>query len=436
MGFFIAFLLFAFGIFFHKRAKTWTTPESIFCYLWSVISFLASIRLFGLNEVRIMTWCIILVGSISFIFGTRIKLTISKKSEYIRRKWVKPNEFLPHKIFWILYLIVIVLVARELQQTIDLMQQGYTLDLIRQARLGVQKVGGYIAEPTTMSYILNYVRGAIQTILIAVGIEYFFGDMKANRKYLIAALLLVIADAFSDGGRWGIAYAALELFVCYSIFKKKNSINQTIQISNKAKIILAVLLIILIIAMDKVTTSRLSGNYIEHFYLYVCGCVPLLNIKIGYINSLNIFTYIFSGQYGIWSLIIPLIQNMVNHNFTTYIDALNVIQSAQQYEYISMDQTYNAFVTGFYYLYADFRWVGIILGMLMFGIVAGKLYRSAINPNNTGSVTPYLIITQMILKNIQTYPLTSNIYVFTFLLLIIFFLIRYKKTFKFNHINN
>ena len=47
--------------------------------------------------------------------------------------------------------------------------------------------------------------------------------------------------------------------------------------------------------------------------------------------------------------------------------------------------------------YADFRWLGVMMGMLLFGVIAGHYYRKATTDNNT-SIVPYLIISQMMIK--------------------------------------
>ncbi len=91
----------------------------------------------------------------------------------------------------------------------------------------------------------------------------------------------------------------------------------------------------------------------------------------------------------------------------------------------------NAFTTAFYYLYADFRFIGVIAGMFVFGIIAGNLYKNAKSTRRSSSIVPYLFILQIIVSSIQGYAFGSADIVFTFgIMLIIYFLSKYK--FKFH----
>ena len=75
----------------------------------------------------------------------------------------------------------------------------------------------------------------------------------------------------------------------------------------------------------------------------------------------------------------------------------------------------------FYYLYADFRIFGIIIGMTVFGLIAGYIYRKAKDLNDETSVIFYLIISQMIFKTIYGYPFASKIYFWAIILMFIIY---------------
>ena len=84
----------------------------------------------------------------------------------------------------------------------------------------------------------------------------------------------------------------------------------------------------------------------------------------------------------------------------------------QTYREIGDELVTNAFITPFYHLYADFRWIGVIVGMFLFGAVAGYLYKKAKYYMDGTQIVYYLIISQMIFKTLQTYPLTMKEYIF------------------------
>jgi oligosaccharide repeat unit polymerase len=425
LGFVVAFTLALIGISFQKMNKTWTNPTSIMCYFWSIICFSAALRLFGLYDVSLTVWFIILAGIFSFAIGSNIKVRFNKKYEYCPKNEVSIEQFISPKMYCILFIIVGVYATRSLITSIRLMKSGYTLDIIRQATMGAQEINGYTFDSSAGAFYLRYFCDGLQAILIASGIEYFFSDTKKNFKYLIAVLYLTIADSFANGGRWIIVYTAIEFVVGYFLLRDRNGEKNIVKITRKAKVALIIVIFILIYVMDKVTTSRLSGGFAQHFYIYLCGCIPFLNSKLKFLSTHNYWTIIFSGQYGIWSFIAPYIYKLTGKYITFYSDAIQVIGTTQTYELIGTGQEYNAFVSIFYYLYADFRWIGVVLGMLLFGIVAGNVFTYERKSKQTGKMTgvvPYLVVVQMILKSIQSYPLAANSYVVTILLLILFYL--------------
>lgn len=70
----------------YKKNGTIAAPEVLFCVEWIFISFLASLRLFGLYEVSWMTWMIVLAGSVSFLLGVSFGKRIIVKYQ-LMKKW-------------------------------------------------------------------------------------------------------------------------------------------------------------------------------------------------------------------------------------------------------------------------------------------------------------------------------------------------------------
>lgn len=420
MGYIAAILFIFIGVLFQKKDKTWTAPEVLFCYVWGIVSFFAALRLFDLSEVSFKAWFIIVVGTISFVLGARFKSSIGKQS--FDHMLYSGKTYLPKKMFWILFWIMFILVAKELMETIGLMKMGYSLGLIRNASYGDAEIKGYIRNTGYISVWLDVLRSAIQVIIIACGIEYFIIDIKKNKIYLLAVSFLVIADAFTTGGRWGIAYFIIELFVCYKIYWNRGIYGDKTIISPKAKrrIMLVLISLVTLILVVSIVRGVSIEDSVSYFYAYLCGCVPLLDIKLGEISSSGIWSIIFAGQYGLLTLLVPIFfKGLLGTDMPNiYEVTLSDVMTGQSYYDIGGGRRYNAFVTTFYYLYADMRWIGVVIGMFIFGQLMGILYRSTFNNQNKCTVVPYLIFTQMIIKSIQVYPFSSQVYVAVFLLMI------------------
>lgn len=88
----------------------------------------------------------------------------------------------------------------------------------------------------------------------------------------------------------------------------------------------------------------------------------------------------------------------------------------------------NAFITPFYHIYADFRWVGLVIGMFIFGSIASNIYKKVRYYADGEHIAYYLILAQMIFKTLQTYPLASKNYV---VILILIFIVEKKRGYKY-----
>lgn len=424
MGYIVALVALIIGLMNHLKKRTWVNPTSLFCYLWAVISFLAALCVYGINQASTRTWLVILCGILSFAIGSSIQFESRMNMDDKLYSDKAKVQLLSSKYYWLIFGIVIITLLGEVVSTIKLIQQGYQLSSIRLAKLGLTELNGYTKNRNLIyNYWIELVSG-FSTILVAVGIEYFFSSIKTNKKYLIAALVLVIFDAISEGGRWILAYAAIEFVVCYCL--KKDELKHEISIKRNMKIGLVSVCGVIAFLVNKITSLRSIDNSKQHFISYLCGCVPLLDKKLDYLHSNSIITISYSGLYGIWSYIMPYFNKMFGEIPLMYEKALDVRRNAQSFEYIGADVRFNAFSTSFYYLYADLSWVGVIIGMLFFGVVASKVYNNA-RTGTSNCVAPYLIVSQMILKTIQIYPLSSSSYFVVIVALIIINRIRLNK---------
>ena len=422
MGYIVSFLILIIGIMLQNNKKTWASPDVLFCYLWGIVCLAASFGFYGLYETSLKTWLIILIGVISFCVGAKFTVTFGVKSNRsIDSDDVLIDSFyyFSARIFWLLFVIVAILMVIELRTSIQLLQQGYSLAMIRDASYGMAEIAGYTAKSSSLEVLLGYIRSAIQVILIATGIEYFYNDMKHNKKYLVASLFIVLADTFTDGGRWGIVYFAVEFLVCFNLLKGQNKSISSMHVSKRMKRRIIAVVLVMLIIMIWVTKARWGGDIWQHFYVYLCGCVPYFDIRNAELCRDGFISFFYAGLNGLWSLILPTIHNWTGIGFDNFYQTMDCVMTTQKVVNIADGQTFNAFITCFWFLYADFRWIGLCFGMFIFGIGSNTVYNNTKTTIGTRSVAPYLIITQMIIKSIQIYPLASSMYVFVFVFMVI-----------------
>ena len=109
MGYIVVFVLLLLCLFEFVRHKTWTAPSVMFCAFWTLISFLASLRLYNLKSVETKTWLIVLIGVLSFVLGTKIIFRSKQPVNVLDGAAAgdhDQNGYLPKKLFWIVFIIV------------------------------------------------------------------------------------------------------------------------------------------------------------------------------------------------------------------------------------------------------------------------------------------------------------------------------------------
>ena len=412
MGFSVSIVLFFIAFMSYQKEKNIIAPVTMFCTEWGVITFLASLRLFSLYEVSLKTWVIILIGSVSFVlgckFGNKIKskqcLKYTKKSfEFDRKKYTK--------FFYIMLVLLILIKLLSLKESLNLLKKGVSLSLIRSASYGEIVLEGYTLATGLQYYITSIIGPVIELFFVALGIILFLTDIKKQKKIIVFILLYEIIQSLASGGRFSFAYLAIELLVCYGMMKKKRIMAFSISKKIKRTISLSLILIFGIIIFVSLARSQKLNEFAEQIYIYMCGDIFLLNQKLNTITSTSVWALGFAGGYGFWSLFftgliilgipLPALWNEVSTS----------VMNGQIPMYIGDGITMNAFVTPYYYLYADFRIIGVVIGMILFGVMSGFLYKKAKYSNNIGELIAYLIVTQMIFKTLHTYPLVSQVYV-------------------------
>ena len=437
MGYIVVFILLLLCIFEFVRHKTWTAPSVMFCAFWTLISFLASLRLYNLNSVEAKTWLIVLIGVLSFVLGTKV-IFRSKQPAHISGGTTEgdygQNGYLPKKVFWTLFIVVGLYTMGQIIQTIRLLQAGLSLYVIRDASFGLIKVEGYEYLEGALANFIRHLLSAIETILIATGIDFFFRNTQKNKLYIFTAIFLVLCSAISAGGRWILLYFVVEILVCRNILSSKKGKFRYLILPNKKHsgiFLTAIIFIAVIVAFLQISSNRGIENMGNHIYSYICGCIPLLDIKIKEIDQAGTISYFFAGQYGFWDFAMPALRRLTGYKFPLFFETtINHVMTGQDYKNIGSTY-YNAFTTAFYYLYADLRFIGVIIGMLVFGVIAGNLFQRAKSTRSSSAVVPYLFILQIIVNSIQIYAFGSVDSVFTFeTMIIIYFLSKHKVKLK------
>lgn len=419
MGYYLTIILIVIGFLCQKKHHTWICPESLFCYEWSIISFLASLRLFGLYEVGIKTWCIIGLGSISFVLGSGFGEKIKDGKKHSRYNEGVDIKVMNPKTFWVLILFIGLYYSFDLVESIKYMRQGITLGDIREASYGMNSIEGFNRKTGMFWEYLSLFVGVSELIVVAYGIYLFFSDTRNNYSCLIIVLLVETMKAFSNGGRFCLAYLIIELIVCLNIFNQNSEHKMKLSSKVTRVIIRAISILLLLIIVVTLIRGANSNELIKKYYRYLCGDVVFFDLHVKEISFSSLWSFPFAGLYGLWSVILPILNGLGMSYPNAYVSTINEYMDTQMFRQIGDGMYTNAFITPFYHLYADFRLLGVLIGMFLFGLVSGLFYKKVVKCKNSYSIVCYLYVSQMIFKSLQIYPFANKTYIFTLIVLLV-----------------
>lgn len=406
--------------------KNLFAPEVIFPAMWTVSTFLSSMRLYELDEIQDNRTCwIILIGTISFVIGSlsnqKLKRKIRSKNirEYnkaiLQTKDIKLL-FSEKFLFW-LFLFFLMFYVQDILRVINALRSGIGFDLLRGAYYGLNAGEEFNKSDSVLrTYISSFVMG-IQSVFSVVCIQYFTIDVKKYKKCFLYALVLLLITVFVSAGRLEIVMFALRVIVSFAI-SRGESINayiskkiDQIKLMKRQNIIIILLILGTVSAILYMTEQRGINSGVEfgrHIYIYLAGGITLMDKRLALLDY-NGFTYSAAGFYGLWSLVMPILHFIGFRYPDIYNNAVyGVIEPLQMPVRIGYKSYMNAFVTTFFHVFADFGWLGLFFGMFLWGTIAGKSFEGMKRDFFGSDTVIYLLFIGVMLLGINHYPFVSR----------------------------
>ncbi|MBE6555934.1 MAG: oligosaccharide repeat unit polymerase [Ruminococcaceae bacterium] len=400
MGYIIAAFCFFCAAVNYLATKKWHAPIVFFMSLWGVISLLAALKLFDLYEVSIRTWLLFLLGFVAFLLGCYFAKVL--RARPVANRGDRVLFSVRYSVFHVAIVIVVLVYLVYSWDALKLYLQGYGMDEVRLIYYDLQSVNGGASHGALMEIFRQYIVTPFELIVTPLCIVEY---MQNNRKrYLLCSVLLVLLNVVATGSRFVIAYYIIQLAIAFVVYKKR------IVMSRRMKRFVKLLLALTAAGIVLVTFLRAGTveNIVKKYYRYICGCIPYLDNRLGYIDSLGFFSAGIASFFGFVQPIWFVLQNLGIFGYSArYLQIIDTVLDTQVFVKIGWDTYTNAFVTPIYHLYADLGLIGIILGMMLFGMIAYGAYNGLERRFDVKSVTFYLIIARMLFKSIQFYPLTS-----------------------------
>ncbi len=401
-------------------------PDVIFPAMWAVATFLSSLRLYDIDEIRdSRTSWIILVGTLSFIFGSAASQKLKRKKETkISRRYNKEliqkkdiNFLIPERYLFWLFLFFIIFYIKDIFRVINALKSGIGFDLLRGAYFGLNVGENFNKSDSILkTYLSSFVMG-IQSVFSIVCIQYFTIDVKKYKKCFIYSAILLIIQVFISAGRLEMGVFAMQIMASFFSSRGNNISNyiskklERIKLLKRQNKILLLLLTILISAVLYITERRGIDSGVglrRHIYIYLSGGITLMDKRLAVLDYSG-FTYSAAGFYGFWSLILPVFHFIGFGYPNFYTNAVyHVIEPLQVPVQIGYKSYINAFVTTFFHVYADLGWVGLFLGMFLWGLIAGRSYVNMKKNFLSFDTTLYLLFIGTMLLGINHYPFVSR----------------------------
>ncbi|WP_065219521.1 MULTISPECIES: O-antigen polymerase [Butyricimonas] len=380
------------GVFFWRKRRDLWNPASVFLFLWALVVYLASLRLYNLIDISTKAYVFVLIGVVSFfigsLFGDNLRLSKKRVNQWYEINYNRMN---------IASIIIIVFSLFRILFILKLLSGGYSWWEIRlmstseEGGLGTLKGGN----------VSMFVHDCIIAPLMYLIVPTLFAELLVgarNKKFMILAVAAMTCYSISTVSRAVWAFSILYILFIVLLYRREYRFSKKVKRMMKYGIFVVFLLCIIIY---RITLMRnVEADVLTNMYSYITGCMPLLTLHLEEMTS-SIRTY---GAMSLNGFLYPIffVCNYL-HIFPypeAFVDAQFVKNSLEVFMPLSPHITMNAYVTLFYYFYIDFGYFGIFLGSFTFGYLCMKSYKCFKRDGDIRSLVLYLILMQFIVFSV------------------------------------
>jgi oligosaccharide repeat unit polymerase len=205
-------------------------------------------------------------------------------------------------------------------------------------------------------------------------------------------------------------YVALDLLFVYAFSNKGKLKRKT---SWKTRFLIVVGISILVAAFVLVTGADRVWNTI---YLYSCGCVTLLDVKLQEFDVIGIHTYGFTSLNGFFRPIATLLRSLTGvplHNSVALAEKY-LLMVEKPVPITTNGGFYNGFVSLFYPFFIDAGFIGVIIGSAVWGYVCERVYLKYKLRGAEIDIFLYLLILQAIAISMTRFAFVTYQYALAF----------------------
>lgn len=348
-------------------------PTFIFSMIWGLIFLIYKYNPYDISEASNDTLLCFGIGIGCFLIGTLLLGDIEytrNSCRYIRRKKGVPgrtyidNYYENKKAIIIMQMIGVAIFAYLGSHGVLSILSGNSISYIRYyLRLQIldSRINGmlitYIAEPI-LYFSLTYSAAKI-------GIHAFD---KYTSISLLLSIFMLIMELLTTGGRMGILYTMVCVFVSAVTYQKYSWDNHK---KTRIFILAGMLLLGGIYAMYGIALERGDNTFVNTVvYLYgPVGCFE--NYKSTFLENNYSFTWGLLSTQGFTRPVLKLF-GLSNCRFVENVNQAYALIDSETY---LNHHRFNSATSCFGYFYFDFGKIGIAVFSLLFGFICQKYYR-------------------------------------------------------------
>lgn len=400
-----------------KRKAKWYSPMVLMSALWFCIIFGSQLCLYNMNATSDRTYGIVGLGLLFYFIGCGFtkRYYIQEYSDTSKQMLLESFDF-NYKAILILCVICIAVLWKRVVLVTGLYAAGFTLDQIR------INFAELVIQDGFTGLLDNFVVHPVIFLLMPVAIVGYMlkgSRNKIGKIVLVLSFIIILLYAYCDGGR---AIFMLILFY-YFLANSFVSVGYGEQNNKKFKkiITIAVLVTIVFSIINYLSDQRnttMSAD--QSFYSYLCGCMPHLDLRLSQLDLSGYNSYGLSFLRGPIESLLFFLKNL--HLIGQYPDwfVANKTQLDVS-EFVDIgSQNYNAFVTPFYYFYADFGYIGVALESLVFGAISQKLFDNAETGRSSRYVIMYMLFAYCLIMSMVRWQFFNVTYFISFFYILLF----------------
>ena len=340
----------------------------IFNGIWFVMCLLRKLNLCNYYDIDTKAYWIVVLGVFMFdvgYFAMHKNQSHQHQSETILYQY--DSSMINQPLLFIVMIVHTVINTIYALRMIPYILSGYSLGNIRAIFQGYDDSANFYTGQG-MHRAWSYFVSPWVTVLTCVIIYTLLSKKRLKPSFYLLYLVDMVAYLLYTASRATVFNVMVFAFVYFIVFF------DNIDKSTRRKVYLGIAIILLIVLL--LTSMSFANRSVSIYsayrglgslYVYASGPISLLDEFVKEAEKNNYHTYGAVFVYPIIRIInaFRIVLGMGKSDICVYVE--KILEQKEIFRFIAPGVYFNAYGTIFYEFYLDFRWLGIVIGCLLYG---------------------------------------------------------------------